>query len=155
MYIVASFEQSLHLEMAIAKLEQEGLARDKILAIPLSRVKKEQLLFDTIHRSDGTSLLDGATILGTILMLFGVIYGFVLTWGPIFWGLIGLFTGAAIGFSLEYYLNKKNRKQDKKSYLTTEVVLIINCQPGQADTAVNVLWNHMANGIGRLDITSR
>jgi len=37
--------------------------------------------------ADGISLFDGAAVLGAVFMELGVIYGFVLKWGPIAWGL--------------------------------------------------------------------
>lgn len=53
------------------------------------------MVMDTIHRADGISLFDGAEVSGAILMTLGVVYGFVLKWGPIIWGLIGLLAGVS------------------------------------------------------------
>lgn len=86
MHVVASFEHSLHLELAVTDLEQKGIEQSRICAIPLKTMKKERQLFDSIHRSDGESMLDVPTILGTIFMVFGVLWGFMWTWGPIIGG---------------------------------------------------------------------
>ncbi|MEQ8176116.1 MAG: hypothetical protein ABRQ26_13740 [Syntrophomonadaceae bacterium] len=93
MYVYASFDYSAYLELAITDLEKRGIAREHILAVPLDKRMEERKLFDTIHRADGMSLFDGAAVSGAIFMELGVIYGFVLKWGPIVWALIGLVGG--------------------------------------------------------------
>lgn len=93
MYVAASFEHSIKLELAISELEQKGICPKHICAIPMNSPQKNRKLFDTIHRADGLSMFDLPTIFGTIAMLFGVMWGFMWTWGPIIWGLIGLFAG--------------------------------------------------------------
>jgi hypothetical protein len=83
MYVIATFESSIFLELAIAALEQKGITTDNLLAVPLDKRTEPRKLFDTIHRADGSSMLDAATILGTVFMLLGAIYGYVLKWGPL------------------------------------------------------------------------
>ena len=82
MYIIASFEQSIFLELAISALEQRGIQKNQILAVPLDKRTEPRKLLDTIHRADGYSLFDVAAVLGTCGMLLGAIYGMVLNWGP-------------------------------------------------------------------------
>jgi hypothetical protein len=69
MYIIASFEYSTTLELALNKLEQNGIKKENIVAVPLDNRVEEPLLFDTIHHSDGKSLIDTPAILGTIFMI--------------------------------------------------------------------------------------
>jgi len=107
MYIFSTFEHSKHLELAITAIEVKGIAKDKILAVPMDKRGEERKLFDTLHSSDGLSLFDLPAILGTIFMLFGSIYGFVLKWGPIWWGLIGLATGALLGLIIKLIITNK------------------------------------------------
>ncbi|MFA5383224.1 MAG: hypothetical protein WC364_00895 [Eubacteriales bacterium] len=129
MFVAASFEYSLNLELAITDLEKRGILRQNIGGITLDKRKEERRLFDTIHSADGVSLFDAAAILGTIFMLFGVIYGFVLKWGPIVWGTIGLLTGAVLGFALDYLHGKFRSDKDVKrtKAKSSEVLLVVKC----------------------------
>lgn len=73
MHVIASFEYSTDLELALAKLETLGVAKENIIAIPLEEIAENKQLFDTIHDSDGSSILDLGFVLGTIFMLLGAI----------------------------------------------------------------------------------
>jgi len=151
MYIVSSFEHSLFLELAITDLEKRGVAKEKILAVPLEERIEERNIFDTIHRSDGISLFDGATALGTAFMVLGIIYGFVWKWGPILWALIGLLVGMALGFVLDLFISKVRRKKKMVGNKKSEVILIIDCKENQVEMVDRVLREHYALGIGRVD----
>ena len=160
MYIYASFDYSAFLELAITDLEKRGIAREDILAVPLDKRVEERMLLDTIHRADGISLFDGTAVLGAICMELGVIYGFVLEWGPITWGVIGLFGGAILGFLLDYFYGRirghkkekasRNRVKAGESH-NTEVILTIFCENNQYEMVQKVLWDNMAFGVGKLD----
>lgn len=151
MYVIASFEQSVFLELAVTALEQKGIPKSRILAVPLDKRKEERKLFDTIHRADGFSLFDLAAVLGTCGMLLGAIYGMVLKWGPILWGLIGLAIGLIIGFSLKLWLVKKQNGKVIKQTVTTEVFLLINCNDDEKNFVETILWDNLALGIAKLD----
>ena len=86
MFVVSTFERTKYLEMAITGLQMKGIQKDNILAVPMDKKNEERKLFDSIHHSDGKSLLDAPMILGTLVSIFGAVYGFILTWGPIIWG---------------------------------------------------------------------
>jgi hypothetical protein len=151
MYIVASFEYGNHLELAISDIERIGVPKDKILAIPLDKRVEKARVFDSIHRSDGVSILDIPAILGTVFMLLGVIYGFRLAWGPIIWGIIGLTIGVALGLLLKY-INRKKQVHEHSAKLKeqTEVFLMIHCRDDLKERIMDILWEHNAYGIGGL-----
>ena len=160
MYIYASFDYSAFLELAITDLEKRGIARDHILAVPLDKRVEERMLLDTIHRADGISLFDGAAVLGAIFMELGVIYGFILEWGPITWGLIGLLGGAILGFLLDYFYGRIRGHKKKKATRNqvkagennnTEVILTVFCENSQYEMVQKVLWDNRAFGVGKLD----
>ncbi len=148
MHVTACFEHSIKLELAIAELEQKGIAPDHVYAIPMNAPQKDMQLFDTIHRADGMSMFDLPTIMGTILMLFGVMWGFLWKWGPILWGLLGLFVGGALGFAIKYFYYRIYA-QKQPSGKTTEVVLIVSCQKAEAEMVERVLAGHLALSLGR------
>jgi hypothetical protein len=151
MYIVASFEQSIFLELAISALEQTGITGDQILAVPLDKRTEPRQLFDTLHRADGFSLFDLSAILGTCGMLLGAIYGMVLKWGPILWGLIGLTLGLAIGFLIRLAFVRKKTQRETKRNATAEVFLLIRCNAAQFQMVENILWDNIALGVAKVD----
>ncbi|MEN6351295.1 MAG: hypothetical protein ABFD08_18120 [Syntrophomonas sp.] len=121
MYLAASFHYCLHTEIAIAKVEQLGIKKEQILAVPLEVKGETRNIFDTIHHADGISMFDGGAILGSACMVLGVIYGFILEWGPIIWGLIGLAGDSSSGsFSTYTTLNSNIPKKG-------EMIRIQNC----------------------------
>jgi hypothetical protein len=145
MLVIATFENSLFIEMAISALEQKGIPKDKIFAAPLDKRTEARQLFDTIHRADGISLFDVGAILGTCFMLLGSIYGFVLKWGPIIWGIIGAITGIILGILIKLWIVKKDKSGNKKT--SSEVVLMIRCEEHQWDHVQKLLWENLALGI--------
>src|SRR3954468_17553485 len=98
MHVISSFEHSAFLELALNQLQEKGINKENIVAVSLEKMNGQLTLFDNIHRSDGVSLFDLAAIMGTIFSVLGASYGFVLKWGPIIWGLLGLAFGAILGF---------------------------------------------------------
>jgi hypothetical protein len=151
MYIVSTFEHSIYLELAITAIQTKGIAKENILTIPLDKKGEERKLFDTLHYSDGLSLFDLPMIMATLFCIFGSIYGFILVWGPVVWGLIGLFTGFGLGFIIKLISTQKysNRQEKQKA---TEVVLIIECQENQLEIVKDSLWKHNALGVSKLSL---
>jgi hypothetical protein len=149
-FVAATFDYSLYLELAITDLEKRGIPRENIGGIPLNQRIEERKIMDTIHRADGISLFDGAAALGMVFMLFGAIYGFILKWGPILWGLIGLFFGAALGLTLDIMIGKIRRSKDKKRTKnnSSEIILLIKCEENQYKMVEKVLWDNLALGVG-------
>lgn len=158
MIIAATFEYSFYLELAITDLEKRGIPRENIGAITLDKQVADRKIFDSIHRSDGISLFDGAAAMGTICALLGAIYGFVLEWGPIIWMIIGLIFGAVLGFIVDYSIGKirslRNKKVSRKRNPTgdnaADVILLINCELDKNEMVEKVLWDNLAMGVGVL-----
>src|SRR5690348_8860402 len=126
MQVFATFENHIYLEIAISTLEKKGYSKDNIFAIPLDNRMESQILLDTLHRSDGTSLIDIGMVLSTAFSVIGASIGFKLAWGPIYWGLIAAFIGFIIGFAIRLFIEKvfKKRKKLMKGK-HSEVILII------------------------------
>ncbi|MFD2043005.1 hypothetical protein ACFSTA_01645 [Ornithinibacillus salinisoli] len=149
MYVIATFENSIFIELAIGALEQKGIKKENILAAPLDKRTEPRRLFDTIHRADGISMFDAAAIIGTCGMLLGAIYGYVLTWGPIIWGIIGAVAGLLIGFLIKMLIIKRDKS--KSNNIISEIVLIIHCEDHQWGTVEQILWENTALGISRVE----
>jgi hypothetical protein len=148
MFVIATFENSIYIELAIAALEKQGIPKELILAAPLDKRKELRGLFDTIHKSDGFSLFDGPVMLGTCLMLLGAIYGYILEWGPIIWGIIGALSGLLIGFVSKMLLLKKNKRGSTK--ITSEIVLMVRCEDHKWEQVEKILWDHLALGLTKI-----
>ena len=91
--LFSAFETNGFLEMAISSLENKGIPQESIFAVPLDNRAEDRKLFDTMHRSDGISLIDIGMGVATAFSVIGASIGFKLAWGPIYWGLIAAFVG--------------------------------------------------------------
>jgi hypothetical protein len=152
--LFSTFETTSYLEMAISTLEKMGIKKESIFAVPLDNRKEERKVFDSLHRSDGTSLIDIGAALATAFSVIGASIGFELSWGPIYWGLIGAFIGFVLGLAIrlftEVVLKKKKRLLKGKH---SEIILIIDCDESQSEFIENVLWNHFALGVAKVKQT--
>ena len=151
MYIVSTFDHSNYLELAITAIQMKGIAKENILGVPLDKKGEDRKLFDSLHSSDGLSMLDLPIILAGLFCLFLSIYGFLLPWGPILWGIIGMFVGFSLGLIIKLITTKKydNRQKNLKA---TEVVLIIECLETQIEMVKDLLWEHHALGVRKLNL---
>ena len=153
MYVFATFDHSNYLELAITAVQMKGIAKENILTVSMDKRSKEDKLFDSLHSSDGLSLLDLPMLLAALFCLIGSIYGFLLTWGPVLWGIIGMVVGASLGFIIKFITTKKYDHR-QKNIKSTEVVVIIECQVTQAELVKDLLWDHHALGVRRLSLKS-
>jgi hypothetical protein len=149
-FIVASFDYSLYTELAISELLEKGLKKEQILALPMELRGERLEIMDTIHHSDGVSITDGGAILATASMTLGVIYGFILEWGPIIWGLIGLAAGFLLGCLIDFFWSKMRHSKNRHQGSKTELIIMIDCREEQADMVKKTLWNHLALGVAAI-----
>ncbi|MBW7453959.1 hypothetical protein K0U00_07905 [Paenibacillus sepulcri] len=148
MYIVASFEHSVSVEIALSDLEEIGVKKSDILALPLNVRNEQTKIFDNAHYSDGVSFVDLATILGSIFMLLGGIYGFVLEQGPILWALYGLVIGGVLGFGIKLMVMKRTPAIDVFGRTkTTEVIMMVRCSEEHDEKIKEIFWRNKASGI--------
>ncbi|MEN8702165.1 hypothetical protein [Bacillus infantis] len=151
MQLFSTFEHSTSIELAIATLEKKGIKRDNIFIVPLDNRKEQHQLFDNLHRSDGTSLIDIGAALATAFSVVGASIGFKLAWGPIYWGLITAAAGFLIGFAIRLYTElifKKKRRKLKGFH--SEVILIVECEDSEGELVENILFGHYALGVAKV-----
>jgi len=151
MYVFATFDHSNYVELAITAVQMKGIAKENILGVSMDKKGEEAKLFDSIHSSDGLSLLDLPILLATFFCLLGSIYGFLLTWGPVLWGIIGIICGFSLGLIIKLITTKKydNRQKSLKS---PEVVLVIECKDDQVEMVKDLLWENYALGVRKLSL---
>lgn len=150
MYVVSTFEHSVKIEMALTSIEMKGVPRDSILAVALDTRAPAPALFDRMHSSDSRSLLDAPMILAALFALFGLIYGFLLAWGPVLWALIG--TGLGFGLGLIIRLITVKRKGKEQAKKVPAVVVMVCCRDDQLQMVQDTMWAHAALGVAKLDI---
>ena len=148
MYVVGAFQHSLKLELAIAELEEIGIPSAAILALPLEKKGPARPTINSAYHADGISYSELSAALGMIGMLLGSIYGFVLAWGPILWGLIGLAGGFVLGYGISYaYHTPERRRRRAEPSGKTEVFVLVNCPDWQGDAVKQILWSGEAFGV--------
>jgi hypothetical protein len=151
MQIFSTFEHNSFLEIAIALIEKEGVKKENIFAVPLDNRVEQRKIFDTMNRSDGTTLVDIGMALATAFAVIGASIGFNLAWGPIYWGLIGAFIGFMIGFAIRIFTElviKKRKRVLKGKH--SEIILIIECEDIQVSDIEKILWDHFALGVAKI-----
>ena len=153
MQLYSTFENSIYLELAIATLEKSGIRKEDIYAVPLDNRMEERKVFDTIHNSDGTSMIDIGVALATAFSVVGTSVGFILTWGPIVWGALTAIIGFVIGIGIRLYTEKvlKKRKRLSKGK-NSEVILIVSCEETKGELVEHILWEHLALGVAKVRV---
>ncbi len=150
MQVFATFDHSPYIELAITQLEQKGIK--DIFAVPLDNQTEAPKLFDTIHRSDGTSLINKGLFLAVIFSVIGASRGFVLEWGPIYWGLIGAGGGFIIGFLVDViWKTLQSKGKVKLKGKKSEVILIIDCKESEGKEVEKLLWENLALGVAKVN----
>lgn len=149
--LFSTFEGNIFIEMVISTLEKKGIKRENIFAVPLENRTDDRKIFDTIHRSDGTSLVDIGMALATAFSVIGASIGFKLAWGPIYWGLISAFIGFVVGFVIRLFTEKVIKKRRRVLKGThSEIILIVDCTESQAELVETTLWSHFAIGVAKI-----
>lgn len=152
--IISSFDHSMYVELALAALEENGIAKSDILAVPLNNRSEPPRLLDTMHRSDGISLIDTGMVCATASAVVASSVGFVLAWGPIIWGLIGAVAGFAIGLAIDLLFRRKKPSASRKGS-GAEVIVLVECAERQAEMVESLLWEHRAFGVAAIKPKSR
>ncbi|WP_201007540.1 hypothetical protein [Paenibacillus glycanilyticus] len=148
MQVLATFEHSTFVEIAISELEEKGITA--IYAVPLDLRKKEPRLLDSIHRADGISFIDKGMIFAFMFGTIGTSKGFVWQGGPIIWGIAGSVIGFLIGVALNWflYLSKRNKNQlQLRKGKKGDIILIVTCEANQVSVVEDILWDHKALGL--------
>ncbi|MBD8069356.1 hypothetical protein [Bacillus sp. PS06] len=151
MQLFSTFEHTNFIEMAIVTLEKKGIQKEKIFVLPLDNRTEDHQIFDTMHRSDGTSLIDIGAALSTAFAVIFASIGFELKWGPIYWGLIGAAGGFLLGFVIRLFTEKVNKKKQRlKKGFHSEIILIVDCEESQGELVENILFTHYALGVAKV-----
>lgn len=126
MHLAAGFDSNVYLEIAIEEVKEEcNLTDEQISCIHMDPQEKPPTFFDSIHYSDGRSIMDGMSAWAVVGGVLGIVYGSRLYLGPLIIGLLGFAIGALIGFVVESALGKYKGKGNKIRHI--EFLLLIRC----------------------------
>lgn len=147
-FVFALFYPSPALELGIGRLEERGFTGERLAVVVLERLApKKQTLLDSMHSSDGMSLVDGLAMGASIGMLFGVIYGSVVFIGPVALGLIGMLAGGGAGYLLDRLVRRK--KSAPAPSLPAGVIVAVCCRTEEeAVRAKEIIKEHQAVALG-------
>jgi hypothetical protein len=150
MYIIASFEHGVNLELALKEILNKGILKKHIFCVPLNKRVQTKKFFDTIHRTDGRNTMGLPFFLATSTSLFGTIYGFLWKWGPIIWGGLGFLIGMGLGFAIDFAIFKIRNKSSSKDNLT-EVMVMVYCDETKEKEITDIFWEQGAFGVAKVN----
>lgn len=126
MHLVAGFESSTYVEMAIEQIREEcNITADDIAFVEMKAEQRPQTFFDTIHSSDGSSSVDGMAVGGVVVGVLGIIYGSRMWLGSVVIGVLGFIVGSLLGYLIDKWIGKRKRM---KPIRHIEILLLIRCQ---------------------------
>ncbi|WP_147531623.1 hypothetical protein [Bacillus marasmi] len=148
MHIIAGYQSSKFLEMAIQEIKDSGINEERIVTIEMKNNERNAQVLDTIMYSDGFSILDGMAVWSVVGALFGIIWGANLIIGPIATGLFGFFLGASLGFVIDKSFRRKKRGNERyKNYI--DFLIIIKCiNKEQFQKTASIFQKYHAVSIG-------
>ncbi|MGX6442914.1 hypothetical protein ACWM35_06740 [Neobacillus sp. K501] len=144
MLIISIFEQSIELEQALAELEKI-LKKENILVVFMDKDENAN-----IYGEHSPHAFEIGISVGTGAAVIGASAGFVLTLGPILWGLIGAFSGFFVGIG-SYFLVKKLMAHSKRRKNKCEVTVIIECTRDKIEMVNKILWKYKALSVGNVE----
>ncbi|MBB3112986.1 hypothetical protein FHS18_005088 [Paenibacillus phyllosphaerae] len=149
MLVVGVFQITTELEQVLSLLEQKGMEREQMVAVPMDLDANDDTM-DPIRSRDRKA---GGFELGmgtaTAFSVIGVSRGFILEWGPIVWGLIASGIGFLVGLALHLIIVRvTGAKREASANLLPEVTVLIRCQPERLDEVRKLLWQHQAISVG-------
>lgn len=148
MYLVAGFESTPYLEMALRELEENDIDRTGIVTVEMEAQTFPPTLFDSIHYSDGVSVLDAMAAWGVVFSVFGIVYGSEVKYGPLALGLTGLAVGALIGFIIDVIRHPAKGKT--KASRNVEVFMLIPCESQeQKKLAISICRKYKVLSLGQ------
>lgn len=147
MLVIGTFEHSIELEQLLATLEYSSISRNYILVVPMVIDPKSPTQFISKSRDLYSKGIEVGIACATASSVVGTSIGFILTWGPIFWGLIAAFIGFTIGFGL-YLLAKKGTLRHLPKTLP-EITVIVQCPEDQSALVMETMWKYRVLTVGR------
>ncbi|MFC3788859.1 hypothetical protein ACFOQM_08695 [Paenibacillus sp. GCM10012307] len=143
--VVGLFNYSTELEQALSMLESKGIDRSRMMAVPMETDASKQLVIGESRELSFDVALACATACGVI----GISIGFVLSWGPIIWGLISTLAGFVVGYSITRLISVRQRSQHtSKRGTLPDLVVLIRCEEERLEQVRMILQRYGAWKLG-------
>ncbi|MBC8062990.1 MAG: hypothetical protein H7Y18_20355 [Clostridiaceae bacterium] len=146
--IIGTFQHSNELELLLASLENNHIARKYIMVVPMDVDPKNPFQFQSRKRDLYYKAMEVGIACATGLSVVGASMGFILKWGPVFWGLIASIIGFLIGFGIYLFLKKFSIYRHLPSKLP-EVTVVVQCQDEQSGLIIDGMWKYCALTVGK------
>jgi|GEM_PF-3120519 len=163
--VAGLFHSSFELEKAVTHLLSLQFDGTQLHVIPLRLAKTDgkpkgllQWLMlggffgDTLHRSDGRSLMDGVAAGATLGGLIGVIMGAAVQQGPVLMVVVGITAGGLAGYLIDLVIRwrQRDRPRGKDDPKKRGTILEVRCtDDNQAALAERILVHNQAHALGR------
>jgi hypothetical protein len=148
MIVIGAFEQSLELDLLLASLENNSIARKYIIVVPMDIDPKNPFQLNNKKRDICYKGIEVGMAFATGCSVIGASMGFILAWGPIIWGLLDAGIGFVFGFGIYLLKNKYTRYRHLPNRLP-EVAVIVQCQGEQTKLTIDMMWKHCALSVGK------
>ncbi|MCA1032049.1 hypothetical protein LCL95_13520 [Bacillus timonensis] len=151
MIVVLSLQHSVEIELLLTDMEQMGIAKESLHITSLERVSatENKYTMQIVQNGEKYSFADLALSIGTVLAVFGVMYGYSLKLGPVLWGLIGFLCGAILS-KLIMMVYKKRSIEDLKTDQTAELLLFVQCDESQIREIKSLVKNYPVLGLSTI-----
>lgn len=128
-------------------MEHSGISRNHILVVPMDTDPKTPIQFISKSRDLYYKGIEVGIACATASSVIGTSIGFILAWGPVFWGLIAAFIGFTTGFGI-YLLVKKGSHRHLPKKLP-EITVIVQCPEDQSILVMETMWKYRVLTVGR------
>ncbi|MEF2968687.1 hypothetical protein V3851_23070 [Paenibacillus sp. M1] len=145
MIIVGTFRYSLELEQALSDLETLGINRDQLLVVCMDSDAGDFLSLKQRAAGSNSNGIEIGLACATALSVIGSSVGFILSWGPVIWGLITAFIGFGLGFGINAVFRKYGRQRTRNN---PEITVIVQCKTDNFEHVQKVMWSNHALTVG-------
>lgn len=152
MLVIGTFEHSLELEQALACIENNNITQEKIMVVCMDLNPENSQLLIAKSRDFINKCIEIGMVCATAISVVGTSLGFILTWGPIFWGLAFAFIGFCLGFTAYFFIKKRNYRHVPKKL--PEIVVIVQCFEEQSVFVMQTMWKFKALTVGKVQTNS-
>ncbi|WP_284645504.1 hypothetical protein [Paenibacillus silviterrae] len=149
MNIFATFEHSIEVEIALTELENQWIPREQILVVFMENEPSPAHL-QARKKTMASNAFEVGMACATGSAVIGASFGFILSWGPIIWGLIATIFGFSAGFFLFYFLKKKGIRPYQRTN-GPAILVIVQCTENLVGQVTDLMWQYKALTVGQAE----
>jgi hypothetical protein len=147
MLIIGTFKHSIELEQVLTVLEQIGIPREHIMVVPMGTYPQPPLHYMNKLPDLYAKGMEVGMACATASTIVGTSIGFILEWGPIFWGLLASVIGFSIAFGSYLLINRGAHRRLPKRL--PEITVIVQCPPERIVQIMEAMWQYGVLTVGQ------